>query len=109
LPDNIALGYSHFYNEVKRVKDIASAIHKNRRMIVILDELFKGTNVKDASDACLLITSALSKIKNCLFVVSTHHVEIAEKLAPIKNIFFNHFGYSIINEAPAYTYKLMKG
>ena len=109
LPDNIALGYSHFYNEVKRVKDIASAIHKNRRMIVILDELFKGTNVKDASDACLLITSALSKIKNCLFIVSTHHVEIAEKLAPIKNIFFNHFGYSIINEAPAYTYKLMKG
>ena len=109
LPDNIALGYSHFYNEVKRVKDIASAIHRHGKMVVILDELFKGTNVKDAADACLLITSALSKIKNCSFIVSTHHVEIAEKLAPIKNIFFNHFEYHIINEAPAYTYKLMKG
>jgi ABC-type multidrug transport system ATPase subunit len=109
LPDNISLGYSHFYNEVKRVRDIASSIRQNGNMVVILDELFKGTNVKDASEACLLITSALSKIKNCLFIVSTHHVDIAEKLAANKNIFFNHLEYHIVNEAPAYTYKLMKG
>jgi len=109
LPDNITLGYSHFYNEVKRVKDIATTIHRHRKMVVILDELFKGTNVKDAADACLMITSALSKIKNCVFIVSTHHVEVAKKLAANKHILFNHFEYRIVNETPTYTFKLKQG
>ena len=109
LPDNITLGYSHFYNEVKRVKDIATTIHRHRKMVVILDELFKGTNVKDAADACLMITSALSKIKNCVFIVSTHHVEVPKKLAANKHILFNHFEYRIVNDTPTYTFKLEQG
>ncbi len=51
VPDNINLGYSHFYAEVLRVKKVAIEVSRDKRLIVIFDELFKGTNVKDAFDA----------------------------------------------------------
>lgn len=109
LPDNIEQGYSHFYSEVRRLKEIALTLHKNKKMVVILDELFKGTNVKDAADASIMITSALSKIQSSLFIVSTHNVEVAEQLSRNKSIFFSHFGYKVVNEFPSYNYKIMRG
>ncbi len=41
------MGYSHFYAEVLRVKFVASEVAAGKKnMVIILDELFKGTNVK---------------------------------------------------------------
>src|SRR3546814_20833413 len=48
LADNIGAGYSHFYTEVKRVKLVAERIQQTDRLLVIFDELFRGTNVKEA-------------------------------------------------------------
>ncbi len=48
-------GYSHFYSEVRRVKEVAMKLKEKNRLLVIFDELFRGTNVKDAFDASLLI------------------------------------------------------
>ncbi len=51
LPDNINMGYSHFYAEVMRVKKVAESGGILKNLIVIFDELFRGTNVKDAYEA----------------------------------------------------------
>ena len=48
VSDNLNMGYSHFYAEVLRVKFVASEVAAGKNMVIILDELFKGTNVKDA-------------------------------------------------------------
>lgn len=64
LADNLNLGYSHFYSEVKKVKDIVLKINSKKNLIVIFDELFRGTNVKDAYDASLIIISTLAKIRD---------------------------------------------
>src|SRR5690606_23242146 len=109
LSDNITLGYSHFYSEVMRIKEIAYSIRKNQKMIVVLDELFKGTNVKDAAEVSLMVTKVLSKVPQSLFIVSTHHVEISEKLKDLPNICFKHFAYRVENDMPAYTYKILDG
>ncbi|WP_410519571.1 MutS-related protein, partial [Butyricimonas virosa] len=76
VPDNINLGYSHFYAEVLRVKKVAIEVSRDKRLIVIFDELFKGTNVKDAFDATLAVTEAIAERKNCAFMVSTHIIEV---------------------------------
>jgi len=55
LSDDMNKGYSHFYSEVKRVKETAIKLKEKKRLFVIFDELFRGTNVKDAYDASLLI------------------------------------------------------
>ncbi len=109
LTDNISRGYSHFYSEVKRVKEAASVLKEKKKVVVIFDELFRGTNVKDASDASLMITSALSKIKKSIFLISTHIVEIAEDLKTKPNVFFNCFESKMEGETPRYSYKLKEG
>ena len=109
LSDNITQGYSHFYSEVKRVKDAANMIKNKKKVVVIFDELFRGTNVKDASDASLVITSALSKIQKSIFLISTHIVEIAEDLKDHKNIFYNQFESKMIQNKPVYSYLLKEG
>ncbi len=109
IADNINKGYSHYYSEVKRVKETALLIKENEKVVVIFDELFRGTNVKDAYDASLLIISAFSKINSCLFLVSTHIVEIADELKKYENISFRYFESSLNGEEPVYNYKLQKG
>jgi len=109
LSDNISQGYSHFYNEVRRVKDVALKIKEKKRLVVLFDELFRGTNVKDASDASLQVIDALSRVRNSLFLISTHIVEIAEQLSENKNIFFNCFESTMEAGVPWYNYKIREG
>jgi DNA mismatch repair protein MutS len=48
LPDDIQMGYSHFYAEVLRIKKVAQQLAEGKKLFVIFDEMFRGTNVKDA-------------------------------------------------------------
>ncbi len=71
VADNIGLGYSHFYAEVVRVKQAAdAAAAAEKRLLLMFDELFKGTNVKDAYDGTLSVTEAFAEYQDCLFIVS---------------------------------------
>ncbi|HZL09370.1 MAG TPA: hypothetical protein VFC65_05185 [Prolixibacteraceae bacterium] len=78
-------------------------------MFVIFDELFRGTNVKDAFDASLLIIKSFAKIKNCTFYISTHITEVAEEIKNINRIQFMYFDSELIEDNPIYTYKLLSG
>lgn len=109
LTDNMNLGYSHFYSEVKRVKDLVLKIKPDSRFSIIFDELFRGTNVKDAYDASLMIISALAKIRNNNFFISTHILEIAETIENKDTIMFRCFGSELINQQPIYDFKLKEG
>jgi DNA mismatch repair ATPase MutS len=109
LTDNMNLGYSHFYSEVKRVKDLALRIKPASRFLIIFDELFRGTNVKDAYDASLMIISALAKIRNTIFFISTHILEIAETIENKETIMFRCFGSELVNQQPIYDFKLKEG
>lgn len=60
LPDNINQGLSHYYTEVKRVKEVAESLLHRDKLFIIFDELFRGTNVKDAFDGSSLIIAELS-------------------------------------------------
>lgn len=109
LPDHIGEGLSHYYSEVKRVKEAATAILENDRMFVIFDELFRGTNVKDAYDASLLIISELVNIRNAVFFISTHLVELVIPLKKLDYISFQHLDTFFEGEKPVFTYRLKKG
>ncbi|MFD2286627.1 DNA mismatch repair protein [Pedobacter petrophilus] len=109
LPDNLNAGYSHFYNEVLRVKHVAEVIKNKKNIFVIFDELFRGTNVKDAFDGSLSITQAFSKIADCRFIISTHIVEVAESLKQNENIMFKYLFTKMADHKPVFTYKLMDG
>jgi len=109
LSDNISNGYSHYYSEIKRVKDTAQKLLECNNLFIIFDELFRGTNVKDAYDASLATINALSAIKNSVFLISTHIVEIAAAIAHLQNISFQYFSARIDNGKPVFEYKMREG
>lgn len=110
VPDNLDMGYSHFYAEVLRVKTVAKEVAEDQDLFVIFDELFKGTNVKDAYDATLSITEAFSENRNCFFVISTHIVEVGEDLmANCENFKFVYLPTVMEGQVPKYTYQLKDG
>jgi DNA mismatch repair ATPase MutS len=110
VPDNLNMGYSHFYAEVVRVKKIATEVASGKNLIVIFDELFKGTNVKDAYDATVAITESFSKIHECAFIVSTHIMEAGIKLKEsCNNIVFKYLPSVLKGKVPTYPYILEDG
>jgi len=110
VPDNLGMGYSHFYAEVLRVKKVAEEVASGKNLVAIFDELFKGTNVKDAYDATLSITEAFSDTSECFFIVSTHIIEVGESLAQKrKNFKFVYLPTVMDGHVPRYTYQLEAG
>lgn len=110
VADNLNMGYSHFYAEVLRVKTVAEQVSHGRNLVVIFDELFKGTNVKDAFDATLQVTAAFAQYRNCVFIVSTHIIEVGESLRKENaRILFVYLPTIMDGIIPRYTYRLTEG
>jgi len=109
LPDNLGIGASHFYAEVLRIKKVAKELSTGRYIFVIFDELFRGTNVKDAYEATIAITSAFAKKRNSMFVISTHIIEAGDILKQHNNISFKYLPTSMSGTIPEYTYTLESG
>lgn len=109
VPDNLDMGYSHFYAEVLRVKKVAEEVSSGKDLLIIFDELFKGTNVKDAYDATLAVTAAFSEYRNCLFIISTHIIEAGEVLKQQSNIQPLYLPTIMNGNIPTYPYLLQQG
>ncbi|NOW95066.1 DNA mismatch repair protein [Mucilaginibacter sp. SG564] len=110
VPDNLSMGYSHFYAEVLRVKTVAEKVAEDKSLVVIFDELFKGTNVKDAYEATFEITKAFSENRDSFFVISTHIIEVGEELRRhCENFNFSYLPTTMIGSTMSYTYKLKEG
>ncbi|MBD0279680.1 MAG: DNA mismatch repair protein MutS, partial [Flavisolibacter sp.] len=109
VADNIAKGESYFFNEVQRIKNTIYKINDGRKWLVLIDELFKGTNVQDAMKCSLAVIKGLIKIKNSLFILSTHLYEIGEELAQFSNIAFKFFETTVTEDQLAFSYQLKDG
>lgn len=107
--DNIARGESYFFNEVQRIKNTVEKINDGRKWLVLIDELFKGTNVQDAMKCSLTVIKGLIKIKNSLFILSTHLYEIGEELKAFPNISFRYFETEVTDDQLSFSYQLREG
>ena len=107
--DNVVKGESYFYNEVQRIKATVTKINNGKKWLILIDELFKGTNVQDAMKCSSTVIEGLLKIKNSLFILSTHLYEIGEALKKHPNISFKYFETSVINEQLEFSYQLRDG
>ncbi len=107
--DNIAKGESFFFNEVQRIKTTIQKINNGKKWLVLIDELFKGTNVQDAMKCSTTVIKGLIKIKNSLFILSTHLYEIGEELKVYPNISFKYFETTVIGDQLAFSYQLKEG
>lgn len=104
------MGYSHYYAEVLRVKHVAEEVINGKNLIVVFDELFKGTNVKDAYDTTVAVTEAFSKHRNCTCIISTRIIEAGHTLREHLDNMHLVFVLTIMQgKVPTYPYRLEEG
>lgn len=109
VQDNVIKGESFFYNEVMRVKNTVLKVMDKRKWLILIDELFKGTNIQDAMKCSTAVVKGLIKVRSSLFILSTHLYEISDDLKEHGNIDFKYFETQIAGEELRFSYQLKEG
>jgi DNA mismatch repair ATPase MutS len=109
VADNVTKGESYFFNEVQRIKSTIEKISDGKKWLILIDELFKGTNVQDAMKCSTVVVEGLRKMQNALFILSTHLYEIGESLQQYNNIKFYYFETSVTDDQLVFSYQLKEG
>jgi DNA mismatch repair ATPase MutS len=107
--DNVLKGESYFFNEVQRIKHTLTQVMDGKKYLVLIDELFKGTNIIDAMKCSTKVIEGLQALNQSLCILSTHLYEISEPLKVYPHIQFYYFETSIINKTLLFNYTLKKG
>lgn len=109
LSDDLYAGISYFRAEALRVKAVAQAISEGLSVVALLDEPFKGTNVKDAFDASLVILQRFASKDNCLFMFLSHLIELDEHLEDVHQIKRCHFEAQEVAGKLSFNYLIQPG
>lgn len=110
VEDDLLKGESYFFAEVQRMKLTAQKLLQSQPHLVLMDELFKGTNVHDAYECTRAVVDGLLHHPDHLMILSTHLYEVAEHF---KNRTDISFAYFVTNMGPDssyhFTYQLREG
>ena len=109
IADNIMKGESYFFNEVQRIKNTIEKIIDGKNYFVLIDELFKGTNIQDAMKCSTAVIEGLQNLRNSLFIISTHLYEISDGLKGFSNIQFSYFETAVQEKELIFHYQLKEG
>jgi len=109
IADNIVKGESYFFNEVQRIKNTIEKIIDGKKYFVLIDELFKGTNIQDAMKCSTAVIEGLQNLRNSLFIISTHLYEISDGLKDFSNIQFSYFETAVQEKELIFHYQLKEG
>ena len=109
VTDSVRSGISFFRAEALRVKAIAQALMDGLSVIAIMDEPFKGTNVKDALDASQAVFERFASRPGSLFMISSHLIELGDDLLASGQVDCQHFEASEHEDQLRFEYVLRPG
>lgn len=101
--DNLTAGHSYFLSEVLRVRNVIDNTGKGANLI-LLDELFKGTNTIERIAAALAVLKFLSDNESNRILVATHDIELMDNLVNRYTPIF--FEENIENNTLSFDYKI---
>lgn len=109
VTDNLAENTSTFYAELKKLKSIIEAVANEEKVMIMLDEILRGTNSLDRHTGSSALIKQLIK-HDAVAMIATHDVELAklEDEFPI-NISNYHFDVQVAGEELFFDYKLKEG
>ena len=85
----------------------AEGLQKSRDSF--LDEMFRGTNAKDAFEASLAVNELLKRFSCCHFLISTHILEYAKAFEKDPACCFYYMEAEIIDDAFVCHHRLLQG
>jgi DNA mismatch repair ATPase MutS len=108
LSDSLNAGRSYFQTEAARVARIMQLAMASRQHLVILDELFRGTNSRERIAAGLAVVETLAR-SGVLLVVATHEHEYATMAATSPGMRNAHFEERYESGTMRFPYALLDG
>lgn len=109
IPDDIQKGYSHFYNEVLRLKKGLDFVNSGNNLVLIMDEPFRGTNMKDAKEATVAVLDLLKHKPGSLFFFSTHITEAIQDVENSTHLIYRCFPMILQGDQPEFCYEIKEG
>jgi len=102
---------SLFQSEARRCKEIIDTIDNNKTdsHLCIFDELYSGTNPEEAIISSTAFMEYLVKNKNVSCILTTHFIDVCNKLENNKNITNYHMDVNKNNNKITYNYVFKKG
>ena len=107
--DNVSEGISTFYAEILRIQQMNEASRKQEPMLVLIDEIFKGTN---SADRIYCATSAIRHLHQpwIITLISTHDFELCELSGdPAIQAVNYHFSEYYEKDRICFDYRLKEG
>ncbi|MCV9387971.1 MutS-related protein [Reichenbachiella ulvae] len=104
--DNLEESVSSFYAEIRRIKQLLDQLSGEQTVLYLLDEILKGTNTKDRHAGAIALINQLTQ-SNCLGLISTHDVELAE----LSNDHMTNYSFNsqLENDEINFDYRLTDG
>ena len=103
IVDNIDKGISTFYGELLSIQKMVDYVDKGN-MLVLIDEIFKGTNYQDRMYGAKSVIEKLNNKKTITFI-TTHDFELCED----KNVHNYYVKEDYIDDKIVFDYKIRKG
>ena len=107
--DSLADSESYFFAELKRLKRIVDMLTKGNKILILLDEILKGTNSTDKHAGSVALVKKFAE-NNCLALIATHDLTLGnlagEFPSSVKN---QHFESYIRGDELRFDYLLKQG
>jgi DNA mismatch repair ATPase MutS len=107
--DSLKDHQSYFYAELDRLKSIMDELRSSKPLLILLDEILKGTNSTDKQAGSIALVKQLLS-HSCLALIATHDLALGELEhqfpSQVKNF---HFEPNIEHDQLSFDYKLKPG
>jgi hypothetical protein len=91
VADSIRDGFSYFYSEVKKLSYIDKLTKKDGLLMILVDELFRGTNNAERRTGSRGLIKKWSSRANTLSFISSHDLDLAKEATQFKGVACYHF------------------
>ena len=106
--DDLAHGISYFNAELLRLQQLIGYCRSNRRTLIILDEILKGTNSADKLNGSRMFLEAVSKL-SVTGIIATHDLELSKMADAYPSRFHNYCFEIALSTRVTYSYRITPG
>lgn len=109
IADNLEESTSTFYAELKKLKRVIDAANSGEKILVLLDEILRGTNSHDRHIGSKALIRQLIQ-KKVVAMVATHDLALAEYASQFPGHISNYyFDVAVNGEDLSFDYRLKEG
>lgn len=110
VSDSLRDGYSYFYAEVRRLRDILQSAARQEKVLYLIDEIFRGTNNRERQIGSRAVIQTLAQEKQALGFISTHDLELTSLESTNPSLVNLHFKEDIDADGKMiFSYQLKHG